>query len=172
MNMERYISKEQFYKVAHIRKATALRLIQEGLVPAIDTGKPTNRYKIRWSDVEFYLRDREEHPEKYGLTRHNLTQHFPEKYKKSEAKKLGRYAKMLWREQSPLLSVEQASVLLGYSHRVVLEWTRKKGLQRLMSDGHAYIPKKSLLQFVESRAFHEIRMKSRQHIEMIRSANL
>ena len=53
-----YISKEQFYKMAHIRKSTALKLIRTGTVPAIDTGRTTNRYLIRLSDVEFYLRDR------------------------------------------------------------------------------------------------------------------
>lgn len=34
-----YISKEQFYKMAHIRKSTALKLIRTGTVPAIDTGE-------------------------------------------------------------------------------------------------------------------------------------
>lgn len=36
---EAYISKEQFYQIAHIRKDTARRLLASGLVPAVDTGK-------------------------------------------------------------------------------------------------------------------------------------
>lgn len=35
------ITKEQFYKMAHISKATALHLLQSGLVPCKDTGKKT-----------------------------------------------------------------------------------------------------------------------------------
>ena len=31
-----YISKEQFCKLAHVRKANALKLIQSGLIPYID----------------------------------------------------------------------------------------------------------------------------------------
>lgn len=33
------ISKDQFYRIAHISKATALHLLQNGLVPCQDTGK-------------------------------------------------------------------------------------------------------------------------------------
>ena len=33
------ISKSQFYRIAHISKATALHLLQNGLVPCKDTGK-------------------------------------------------------------------------------------------------------------------------------------
>ena len=45
------ISKEQFYRIAHISKATALHLLQNGLVPCKDTGKKTRRYTIRTDDV-------------------------------------------------------------------------------------------------------------------------
>ena len=41
------ISKDQFYRIAHISKATALYLLQSGLVPCIDSGKKTRRYTIR-----------------------------------------------------------------------------------------------------------------------------
>ena len=33
------ISKEQLYQIAHISKATALHLLQNGLIPCKDTGK-------------------------------------------------------------------------------------------------------------------------------------
>ena len=50
---------------AHISKATALHLLQNGLVPCKDTGKKTRRYTIRTDDIIFYLIDRELHPEVY-----------------------------------------------------------------------------------------------------------
>lgn len=46
-----YISKEQFCKLAHIRKANALKLIQSGLIPYIDIGNQTHRYLIRTLDL-------------------------------------------------------------------------------------------------------------------------
>ena len=47
------VSKDQFYQIAHISKATALHLLQNGLVPCKDTGKKTRRYTIRTDDIEF-----------------------------------------------------------------------------------------------------------------------
>lgn len=52
------VSKDQFYQIAHISKATALHLLQNGLVPCKDTGKKTRRYTIRTDDIIFYLIDR------------------------------------------------------------------------------------------------------------------
>ena len=37
------ISKDQFYRIAHISKATALYLLQSGLVHCIDSGKIHNQ---------------------------------------------------------------------------------------------------------------------------------
>ena len=59
------ISKDQFYRIAHISKATALHLLQSGLVPCRDSGKKTRRYTIRTDDVIYYMIDRELHPEVY-----------------------------------------------------------------------------------------------------------
>ena len=41
------ITKDQFYRIAHISKATALFLLQSGKVPCKDSGKKTRRYTER-----------------------------------------------------------------------------------------------------------------------------
>ena len=66
---EEYISKEQFCKECHIKKATALYLIQGGLVPAINTQRQTNRYLIARSDMVRYLQERERDPIRFRYTR-------------------------------------------------------------------------------------------------------
>ena len=63
-----YLSKEQFYKECHISKATALWLIQSGLIPAIDTKKKTKRYLIAREDVEIFKHERERNPSKYTIS--------------------------------------------------------------------------------------------------------
>ena len=45
------MSKEQFCKACHISKRTALFLLENGLIPYIDTGKRTRCYIIRKADV-------------------------------------------------------------------------------------------------------------------------
>ena len=51
------ITKNQFYRIAHISKATALFLLQSGKVPCKDSGKKTRRYKISTDDVILYRTD-------------------------------------------------------------------------------------------------------------------
>ena len=75
-----YISKEQFCKLAHVRKANALKLIQSGLIPYIDIGNQTHRYLIRQSDVEAYLTDRAHDPAKYSFQRKSRIQTYPGKF--------------------------------------------------------------------------------------------
>ena len=60
------MTKEQFYKAAHISKATALFLLQSGLVACKDSGKQTRRYTIKTNDVIAYLQDRILYPQKYA----------------------------------------------------------------------------------------------------------
>lgn len=60
-----FISKEQFCRDYHVGKATALWLIQTGLLPAIDTGRKTGRYLIADTDIQTYLHQRELDPKKY-----------------------------------------------------------------------------------------------------------
>ena len=60
-----YMTKEQMYQVCHISKKTCLFLLQSGLVPCLDSGKKTRRFKIETANVIRYLADRELHPDRY-----------------------------------------------------------------------------------------------------------
>ena len=62
-----YVTKEQFYKIAHISKKTAQYLLQSKKVPCVESNKKTRKYKIKVSDIVAYLVDREECPEYYSL---------------------------------------------------------------------------------------------------------
>ena len=60
-----YITKEQMYRICHISKKTCLFLLESGLVPSVDSGKRTRRFKIKTVDVVQYLRERDDYPELY-----------------------------------------------------------------------------------------------------------
>lgn len=49
-----YITKDQMYRICHISKKTCLFLLESGLVPNIDSGKKTRRFKIKTVDVIQY----------------------------------------------------------------------------------------------------------------------
>ena len=61
------MTKDQFYRIAHISKRHAKYLLDSGLVPCINTGKKTRKYHIATHDVITYLCDREDNPEKYKV---------------------------------------------------------------------------------------------------------
>ena len=58
-----YITKDQMYRICHISKKTCLFLLESGLVPNIDNGKKTRRFKIKTVDVIQNLKDRDDYPE-------------------------------------------------------------------------------------------------------------
>ena len=59
------MNKEQFYKLCHISKKTALYLLQSGLIPSRCTSKRMRCYQIMKSDVIAFMEDREQYPEAY-----------------------------------------------------------------------------------------------------------
>ena len=59
------MTKDQFYRIAHISKRHAKYLLDSGLVPCHDSGKKTRRYTIQTRDVVTFLCDREDNPDKY-----------------------------------------------------------------------------------------------------------
>ena len=61
----RIVSKDQVYRICHISKATALYLLQSGLIPCVDSGKKTRRYHVELEDVIAYLQNREIDPFSY-----------------------------------------------------------------------------------------------------------
>lgn len=117
-----YISKEQFCKLAHVRKANALKLIQSGLIPYIDIGDQTHRYLIRQSDAEAYLTDRAHDPAKYSFQRESRIQTYPGKFDRNFANELSQYASVLWKDEPQMLTVQQVHDLLGYSEHVIRRW--------------------------------------------------
>ena len=63
------ITKEQFWKLCHISKATARYLLQSGKIPCIYSGKKTRCYQILKKDVMAYVMNRELFPEYYSAAK-------------------------------------------------------------------------------------------------------
>lgn len=170
------ISKEQFYRIAHISKATALHLLQNGLVPCKDTGKKTRRYTIRTDDVIAYLIDREIQPEKYGAPDHWYRDRSG--YRKSrntfryELSNLSEIEKKLFEEYTQkelvsygdLLSVEETMEITGYSSTAIYHWCNAKKLVGFKISGRFIIPKIGLAEFLISPYSCCIQRKSWRHL--------
>ena len=134
------VSKDQFYQIAHISKATALHLLQNGLVPCKDTGKKTRRYTIRTDDIIFYLIDRELHPEVYRAPdrwyqersghynsrvtyRNELT-----KLSEEERANFRKYMEDEFCQYGDLLTVVEVAEAIGYCDTSLHRWCNAKKL--------------------------------------------
>ena len=163
---QKYLSKDQFRQVCHIGTRTATRLIESGLVPSIDTHMKTSRYIIAREDVERYLEEREVFPEKYGYE--YRTYGVVGKYTKAFAKRMAEIAKCSWTDEDDLLTVPEVARLIGYRTETIYRWNVRGMIHSIKVHGKIFVPKKSLIQFVSSPAFHEIEKKSEIHFDMIR----
>lgn len=167
---EEYISKEQFCKECHISKATALYLIENKLVPAINTQKQTNKYFIARSDMLRYLRDRERDPLKYKYERGNGKGAIKE-YTPVRAARLRKVILQEWADIPDILRLEETAELLGYPKKAVRSWRKNLGLKSLTVSHTLYFPKKSLIEFAISPEFHGLYPKSIEHMALLRRAN-
>lgn len=167
-----YLSKEQFCKLCHISKATALRLIKSGTVPAIDTGKKTNRYLIAQSDIEAYLHERVRNPFRFTTGSQHHIQAFDEyrDFNRENAIKLRKIAEFEWLNQPDILKTSDVSMLLGYRTNTIYKWRKTLGLNGYIIAGKLYFPKICLLDFVASAEFQSIQRKSIKHMSLLRRA--
>lgn len=170
------ISKEQFYRIAHISKATALHLLQNGLVPCKDSGKKTRRYTIRTDDVITYLIDREIHPEKYSAPDHWYQKRASHQNSQNtfrfELNQLSDNEKQLFEEYTQrelisygdLLSVQETMEITGYSSSTIYRWCNTKNLVGFKISGKFVIPKIALAEFLVSSYSCGIQRKSWRHL--------
>lgn len=174
------VSKDQFYRIAHISKATALHLLQNGLVPCRDTGKKTHRYTIRIDDVLFYMIDRELHPEIYraperwyqGRSNHynSRVTYRHELIKLSEEERAGfrKYMENEFRQYGDLLTVVEAAEAIGYCNTSLHRWCNAKRLKSFNISGRLLIPKISLIDFLVSPYSFDITRKTWKHTLLIK----
>lgn len=163
-----YISKEQFYKLAHISKRSAQALLLKGLVPCVDSGKKTRKYKIKMEAVIAYLEDREIHPEKYALLNSTVPQLrekqvveiSPERQKMMQI-----FYHTLFRDFPDVVTVVEASKMTGYSTGLIRKWCRGKKFVYFNMDGIYKIPRISLVSYLTSAEHCYRKIKSQKHIE-------
>ncbi len=165
-----YISKEQFYKACHISKRSALWLIQNGLIAAIDTGRKTDRYLIPKDEVRRYLQERELDPAKYRYVRgsKSLAPVKERPGKRVGLKRAKAVIQQVWKDEPDLLRIQEVIDLLGYPRKRIEKWRAESGMSALVVSHTLYFPKKQLIDFVLSPAFQSVSPKSAEHLELLR----
>lgn len=178
-NYPENMSKEQFYKIAHVSKATARYLLDSGKIPCEKSGKMTHRYTIRTEDVIEYLKDRERHPEEYRVSvgqRYNQpgAREWARSFEnelvgltKMQREKLRKFFMEQLRDADDILSVSKASEVTGYNCSTIRRWCSTRGLESFRVSGDFYIHKQSLAQFLSGEYACGVKKKSVKHSKMI-----
>ena len=161
-----YMTKDQMYRVCHISKKTCLFLLENGLVPCIDSGKKTRRFKIETNAVIHYLEDRDLHPELYRP---------PEGFYKKKQSELNRalteddllimrkFYEAELKHYPDVLATKQISEFTGYGESSVVRWCSKQQLKNFYIKRRFSVPKEYLVDFLVSWHFIGISVKSETH---------
>ena len=171
------MSKDQFYRVAHISKTTALYLLQNGLVPCSDTGKQTRRYKIKTTDVINYLKDREIHPELYKAkpgwysgtagSKKQLGKYIAPRLTENQQYLLVQYLSRIMQPYDDLLTVKQFAKFTGYNATTIVGWCNRN-LKHFNIAGRFLIPKITAIEYLASPQLCMLPQKSRKHSAMLK----
>ena len=173
------MTKDQFYRVAHISKATALYLLISGLVSCMDSGKKTRKYTIKTDDDINYLVDRKINLAKYiapdGWYAGRFGKYSPPTSYRAELLTLSskarerfmNYLTLMLSGAEDLLSVPQVSALTGYNTKTVYRWCSEKGMKHFRISNRVLIPKIILINYLSSEDANRIRKKSAVHLALI-----
>jgi len=176
-----YISLDQMYQICGIAKRSALYLIQNGIVPAIDNGKKTWRYKIALSDVITYLRRKEQWgsmiPPGMVSSRINNPAAKPEPSRKSFAEIAGgaserdlrEYFEFIYADCPDMLTTAETAEVTGLISKSIARLVRSGQLKAIVHGSKYLIPKESLLAYVSSKDYYESRCNSPQFNKVIRA---
>ena len=163
-----YLSKEQMYRICHIGKSTCLDLLSEGVVPCIDTGKSTHRYKIRTADVIAYLKGQDEKARKYIVLLKRKSGHI---YIDRELLfHLREYYEDISKRLPDLMDVYEVSGFTGYSEKTVRRWCNTSVLKHLTINRKFLIPHEYLLDFMISDYYLTLIRRSKNIPDSLQSS--
>lgn len=165
------ITKEQFYRICHISKSTALYLLKSGAVPCEYSGKKTRCYKIKKDDVKKYLESKGKFPEYYatpkGWHRGYRKISLPSEMSENTLKQLHEYYADLLSDYKDVITAQEVVKLTGYAKTTIYNWCGKGRLKHFIKNNTYYIPKVFLIEFFCSTYFRSIVRKTSWHIQTI-----
>lgn len=163
-----YISKIQLYQICGISPRSATYLLENGIIPAIDTGKQTWRYKIALDDVITYLRRREQWgsmiPHGAASSRYkrprNKCKSFSSLVTPGQESEIAEYFTHIYADCPDVLTAKDVLEMTGFCNETIFRMLRNGELKSVMDGKRYLIPKPYLLQYLQTPAFIKSRSSS------------
>lgn len=165
---EQYISQDQMRKILHISKRKAKYILDNGIIPCINTGKKTRQYRIKLSDIESFIQNPYEF-EKGMFSTKGTNDKSNKEYFRIDKEIVIAFYQELFVNEKDILTVPETSKLIGYAPKTIYRWVDKCWLNTHFIMNKTYISKKDLISFVSSNEYLSIIQKSDKHIEHLKA---
>ena len=165
-----YVTKDQFYRICHISKKTALYYLENGFIPCIDSGKKTRRFKIAIKDIVNFLEDRDKNSEKYYLPNHYNNPFLPGEIRQYKAKnkkyfyKLKRinevkdyqkYLEKQFTDYPDMMTRPQVQQITGHSIDTIRLWCQSDKVRYIKHHSTYLLQKKSIISYLLNREMQQ-----------------
>ena len=153
-----HISLDQLRVICKIAKRSARYLVENGIIPAVDTGRKTWRYQIAIDDVIAYLRRRDKEGSMIpvgatGSGETNTRRSYSQVVARGEERKVAKYFAEIYVGYPDVITPDDMAAMTGM---------HKKSFMRILKDGHIkvlesspryIVPKVYFWDFLASRRF-------------------
>ena len=164
------ITLDQLYKICHFSKRKGRWLLENNIIPCMDTGKKTHRFQIQLADVIVFLKKRDSQSIEETIPDGIFSNRKP--YQKAAPPHIDEmgfeaYLQKEWVDVPDALTSMEAAALLGY-HRVAINaWVLQKKLPAIDYYGRIIIAKEHWIQFLSRTVNQDIVDKSPTHLKLI-----
>ena len=174
-----FLSLDEVSRVCKISKKSARYLVEHGIIPAINTGNATWKYKIAIVDVITYLYRREKEgsmiPTGAVSSRQRSKNSIYNSNRKSFSKmvesgkehEIAEYFKYLYSDSRDVLTTNDISEMTGLNRSTIMRFAKQGYIKSIASRPKYLIPKQYLLEFVVTPHYINSRTKSELFIKIL-----
>ena len=154
-------------------------MLQNGMIPCKDTGKKTRRYTVLRKDLDKYIKDSAEHPEKYFIPvtfssknpgkRDPSKKYEPDKYyfyPEQDPADFRAWLDDQWYDIPDVITPKAVENILGYEHESIRRWIKNGLLRVTRAHKFEYVAREWLIDFMCDYGFQIIK-KSEKHRELL-----
>jgi len=170
------VSLDQFHRICKIAKRSAKYLVDNGIVPAIDSGKKTHRYQIAIDDVIAYLRRRDREGSMIptglltsGQRKPSTRASFSRLTALGQESEVAEFFCHICIDYPDVLTTSDIVELTGIGKSTILKMLEVGHLKSITNSPKHLIPKPYLFEFVSTRKFLALSSDSDAYKELLKS---
>ena len=166
-----YVSLDQLTRICRISKRNAKYLVDNGIIPYIDTGKKTWRYKIALDDVIDYLVRREQIGSMIprGATSPCMSHRkcFVQMVESGHKADISKYFNHIYADYADVLTTADIVEMTGLEKSTISKLLKDGVIKSITTHPKYLVPKSYLMDFVVTPRFIEYRTNSEQFLRVL-----